>query len=117
VRLDGRLEPTHETSDSPSIYHLFAVRVAERDALARELARRGIATGVHYPVAIPDQPAMPELANFEAPVARAWATRELSLPLFPEMTEDEVELVTDAVGLALQDLRCSAVSSIEPARR
>jgi dTDP-4-amino-4,6-dideoxygalactose transaminase len=86
-----------ERPDSPCIYHLFPIRVDDRDALAAALRADGIATGVHYPVAVPDHPALPELSAAETPVARDWSRRELSLPIFPEMSRDEVEHVARQV--------------------
>ena len=92
-QLDGRTELLVETSATPCIYHVFPVKVSDRDAIARSLAGAGIATGVHYPVALPDQAALPGLRGVEAPVARDWAARELSLPIFPEMTTEELDRV------------------------
>ena len=94
------VEPLAQRPDSPCIFHLYPIRTADRDALARRLAADGIGSGVHYPVALPAQPALPGLADADAPAARDWATRELSLPIFPGMTAAEVEAVTDAVRRA-----------------
>ena len=57
----------------------------------------GIGSGVHYPLALPEPPALPALHAHDAPVARDWAARELSLPMFPELTADEVSAVGEAV--------------------
>jgi dTDP-4-amino-4,6-dideoxygalactose transaminase len=97
-RLAGAAELLAETTESPCTFHLFPVRVAGRAAVAKQLAERGIATGIHYPLVLPDQPGLRGLAACEAPIARDWADRELSLPMFPEMTDAEVERVAD--GLA-----------------
>ncbi len=80
------------------MYHLFVVRTARRDELARHLGERGIATGVHYPVPCHRQPAVVELAR----VARAAAHRGLvgeilTLPLSAGHTEAEVDEVIAAV--------------------
>ncbi|HEY6462104.1 MAG TPA: DegT/DnrJ/EryC1/StrS family aminotransferase, partial [Polyangiaceae bacterium] len=79
------------------VYHLFPVRVGDRDELARRLAEAGIGTGVHYPLSLPEQPALPALRGHDAPVARDWAARELSLPMFPELTHDELSTVAEAI--------------------
>ncbi len=78
-----------------SANHLFAVEVmrGERDELARELAAAGVAAGRHYPVICPDQPACAGAAAGPLPVARRLAARELSLPIHPYLTDDEVEHV------------------------
>jgi dTDP-4-amino-4,6-dideoxygalactose transaminase len=87
-----------ETAATPGTYHLFPIRVTGRDELRRELAAVGVATGVHYPVAVPDQPPLRGMADgAAAPVARGWAADELSLPIFPGMTEDELALVIAGV--------------------
>jgi dTDP-4-amino-4,6-dideoxygalactose transaminase len=60
------------------------------------LAAQGVSSGVHYPLALPDQPALPMLHGVSAPNARQWAAEELSLPIFPGMTDSELEIVTSA---------------------
>jgi dTDP-4-amino-4,6-dideoxygalactose transaminase len=84
--------------ESPCVYHIFPIRVSDRAGLARTLAAMGIATGIHYPLALPDQPALPELHGADVPIAPDWASRELSLPMFPELIEHELDLVLDAVN-------------------
>lgn len=102
---DGLVELLAESPASPCTYHLFPIRVGDRDALAAELRRREITTGIHYPRALPDQPPLREcVTRGEWPqgrqatsVARDWARRELSLPIFPEMTAQELESVAAAI--------------------
>jgi dTDP-4-amino-4,6-dideoxygalactose transaminase len=96
--LADRVEVLEQRPETPCTYHLYPIRVHEREQLAAHLAQHGIASGVHYPVAVPDQPALAEHpAPAPAPVARDWAARELSIPLFPGITEAELEQVTSAV--------------------
>lgn len=98
-RLPESIELLAETPETPCTYHLFPVRVFDREDLGAQLAGRGIASGVHYPVALPDQPALEGVAvPGGAENARDWAARELSLPLFPDMTETELEQVVSAVS-------------------
>jgi dTDP-4-amino-4,6-dideoxygalactose transaminase len=96
-RLEGHVELLGEAPGVRGVYHLFPVRTGDRDALAASLAERGIATGIHYDRALPDQPALSGIGLPEAPVARDWSSRELSLPMFPELTERELEMVAEAV--------------------
>jgi dTDP-3-amino-3,4,6-trideoxy-alpha-D-glucose transaminase len=96
-RLPG-LTCLDEAADSPCVYHLFPVRVENRDHVATRLASAGIVTGVHYPLTLAEQPSLPGLAGAEIPAARDWARRELSLPIFPEITEQELEAVASAVA-------------------
>jgi dTDP-3-amino-3,4,6-trideoxy-alpha-D-glucose transaminase len=94
------LECLEERTDTPCTYHVFPVKLAERDSVAESLRQQGIATGIHYPEALPDQPALPVLSGYEAPVARDWAARELSLPMFPELSDGEIDAVLEALKAA-----------------
>jgi dTDP-4-amino-4,6-dideoxygalactose transaminase len=76
--------------------HLCVVRTAERDRVRAELGERGVGTAVHYPRSIGQQPAYEWLAT-HTPNADAWAAQCVSLPCFPEMTDEEIELVGDAL--------------------
>jgi dTDP-4-amino-4,6-dideoxygalactose transaminase len=78
------------------VYHLFTVRHPLRDALAGRLAERGVGTAVHYPAAAPAQPLFAGTAG-EWPEAVRAAREVLSLPCYPEMTDEEVETVVAAV--------------------
>jgi dTDP-4-amino-4,6-dideoxygalactose transaminase len=96
-----RVELLAESPDTPCVYHLFPIRVQDRDALADALRGRGIQTGVHYPLPLPDQPALRDHCRADTPIARDWAARELSVPLFAELSEQELETVAGAVNAAL----------------
>jgi dTDP-4-amino-4,6-dideoxygalactose transaminase len=84
------------------VYHLFVVRVTRRAAVRTELSRRGIQTGVHYPVPCHRQPPLRQFASRPLPVAEQAAGEVLSLPIFPHMTDGQV----DAVCAALYDALC-----------
>jgi len=86
------------------VYHLFTVRHAQRDALAKRLADAGVGTAVHYPRAVPDQPVFAADGERRWPEAYRAAREVLSLPCYPEMTDDEVEGVVDAVRTACEEL-------------
>lgn len=86
-----------EKCESPCIYHLFPIRVEGRESLRNWLAGRGIATGVHYSDALWDHSALGDMARSDAPNARDWAARELSLPLFPELRPAELDAVAKAI--------------------
>jgi dTDP-4-amino-4,6-dideoxygalactose transaminase len=81
------------------VHHLFVVRCARRDALRQALAERGIETGLHYALPVHLQPAYRNLGYAEGrfPIAEAAAREVLSLPLYPQMTEEAVLKVCDAV--------------------
>jgi dTDP-4-amino-4,6-dideoxygalactose transaminase len=86
------------------IYHLFTVRHPRRDALAQALADLGVGTMVHYPRPVPGQPLFGDRDERKYP--EAWrASREvLSLPCFPELTDDEADAVAKAVRTAVERL-------------
>jgi dTDP-4-amino-4,6-dideoxygalactose transaminase len=84
------------------VYHLFVVRVAGRELVRAELGRRGIQTGVHYPVPCHLQPPLVRFADGPLPVAEQAARELVSLPLFPHMTDEQVDVVCDALGDVLQ---------------
>ena len=76
------------------VYHLCVARVPDRDAF-RSAAPFG--TGVHYPLALTQQPAYAGFVRDACPEAEAWAAECVSFPCFPEMTDDEVEAVCRAI--------------------
>ena len=80
-----------------AVYHHYAVRTSRRDELRRHLSQRNIASGVHYGKSVPQEPAYASLRTVETPVADASCQQVLSLPLFPEMTDHEVDRVVQAV--------------------
>jgi dTDP-4-amino-4,6-dideoxygalactose transaminase len=106
ARLEGQVVLLEERPETPSIHHLFPIRVVDRDAVADALGRAGVATGIHYSPAAYVQPPLAALgapAEGTFPVADAWARDELSLPMFPGLRPDQVEHIaaatTEAVGL------------------
>jgi dTDP-4-amino-4,6-dideoxygalactose transaminase len=84
---------------SEPVWHLFVVRTAQPDALAAFLDGRGIATGRHYPQPIHLTRAYERLGHTrgEFPVAEALASEALSLPLFPGISDAQVDAVCDGV--------------------
>jgi dTDP-4-amino-4,6-dideoxygalactose transaminase len=81
------------------VYHLFVVRSSERDRLRAYLEAQGVQTGIHYPTPIHLQPAYADLglAVGAFPVAERLATESLSLPIYPELTEMQLQQVATAV--------------------
>ena len=76
------------------------IRSPRRDALRRHLRERGVGTSVHYPVPVHRQPAYRHLEYAEGDFPRAeWACRQvLSLPLYPELREEELRHVSSAIS-------------------
>jgi len=81
------------------VYHLFVVRTPDRDALRQHLADHAIGTGLHYPVPLHRQRAYAYLGLPEGtlPVTERTAAQCLSLPMFPEMTQEQVGRVAEVV--------------------
>jgi dTDP-4-amino-4,6-dideoxygalactose transaminase len=81
------------------IFHLYVIRTKRRDTLMEYLNDRGIQTGIHYPVPIHLQPAYADLGYKmgDFPVAERLAEEILSLPIYPELKDDQIELVTTAI--------------------
>jgi dTDP-4-amino-4,6-dideoxygalactose transaminase len=88
-----------EASYARAVYHLFVVRHPRRDALMAALKERGIGTLIHYPIPLHVQPAFASLGGKpgDFPVAETAAREILSLPLYPEMTDDQARAVAQAV--------------------
>jgi dTDP-4-amino-4,6-dideoxygalactose transaminase len=89
-----------ERSYGQSNFHLFIVRTSSRDRFQAHLASFGISTVIHYPVPVHLQRAYADLGyqRGDFPVAERLASEVLSLPIFPELTEREVDAVIQAVN-------------------
>jgi dTDP-4-amino-4,6-dideoxygalactose transaminase len=98
----GELKLTATAPQARDVYHLFVVRVTRRDGVRAELALRGIQTGVHYPVPCHRQPPLRPFAQRPLPVAEQSAGELLSLPIFPHMTDSQVDFVCESLSAALQ---------------
>ena len=95
----GPLRPIRQRAGA-SAHHLFPIEVLEGEpaAVAAALQQRGISVGRHYPFVCPDQAAAAGagIAADELAVARRLAARELSLPIHPYLSDEEVGAVIDA---------------------
>jgi dTDP-3-amino-3,4,6-trideoxy-alpha-D-glucose transaminase len=88
-----------ERADSPSIFHLFPTLFEDRDSVAAGLKARGVESSVHYAPAVHAHPAWEgqPIRYGELPMADLWASQELSLPMHPDLTTEEIERVAGAV--------------------
>jgi dTDP-4-amino-4,6-dideoxygalactose transaminase len=89
-----------EESDRRHVYHLFVVRHPKRELLAQELSLKGIASGLHYPKPVHLQGAYADLGGKrgDLPISEAWADECLSLPLFPELMDNEIDYVAKNIN-------------------
>lgn len=88
-----------DSEEVEPVYHLFVVRTPRRDALRQHLKERDIAAGIHYPLPLHLQPACAHLGYGagDFPQAERAANEVLSLPIYPELTDDQVTQVAGAV--------------------
>ena len=103
--LDEIVTP-HEEPYSRHVYHIYAIRIRERDEVIRSLADMGIACGIHYPVPVHLQEAYQNL-GYEVgafPVAERAAGEFVSLPMFPELTPAQVNRVAEGLKEVLSTL-------------
>jgi dTDP-4-amino-4,6-dideoxygalactose transaminase len=86
-------------ADAFHIFHLYVIRTERRDALADYLSSKQIGTGIHYPTALPFMPAYEYLRHKpdDFPVAYQYQNEILSLPMFPELNDDQIGYVVSAI--------------------
>jgi len=92
------LPVVHQNAES--VWHLFVVRAPEREALQSRLGEMNIGTGVHYPLPVHQQPAY-RSANTRTsalPVTEIVAKQVLSLPMYPELVDNEIDRIVDIVN-------------------
>ena len=89
----------HEPEWSRAVYHLYVIRVADRDGLMKHLSAKGISTGIHYPIPLHRQNAYLEMGYGEGsfPVAEKSAAEIVSLPMFPQLSSEQASRVAAEV--------------------
>jgi dTDP-4-amino-4,6-dideoxygalactose transaminase len=95
---EGLILP-HEPPWSRAVYHLYVIRVSDRDGMINHLKRAGIGTGIHYPIPLHLQKAYLSL-NYcleDFPVTRRIASEIVSLPMFPQLTGDQQARVAEEI--------------------
>lgn len=90
--------------DRKHVYHLYVIRTKHRDRLKTYLSDRGIVTGIHYPIALPNLAAYKHFGHKKEdfPVANRYQDEILSLPLYPEMTKEMILQVVSAIDEFIQ---------------
>ena len=91
----------YEPEWSKAVYHLFVVRVADRDDLMKQLAAVGVATGIHYPIPLHLQNAYKQLGykKGDFPVTERVSAEIVSLPMFPQLREEQqVRVVAEVLN-------------------
>ncbi|MCK9555275.1 DegT/DnrJ/EryC1/StrS family aminotransferase [bacterium] len=83
---------------SEHVFHMYVIEVADRDKLRDFLKQKGIGTGIHYPVPVHKQPAIINLfGDISLPKTEEAVDKILSLPMFPDLTEKEIDFVAGCI--------------------
>ena len=100
--VEGIVTPA-QSSRVRHVYHVYAIRVSDREEVMKRLADQGIATGIHYPVPVHLQEAYRSLGHERGafPIAERCAAEFVSLPMFPELTAAQLEIVIRGVKQAV----------------
>ena len=103
ANVEGVVTPKIRQSVS-HVFHLYVVRCDKRDELRNYLKEQGIATGIHYPTALPFLKAYDYLGHKpeDFPVAYEYQRKILSLPIYPELEENQIGYVVDAISKYLK---------------
>ena len=114
ILADYRVILPAEADYEEGVYHLYVIRVKDRDGLRAYLQDKAISTGIHYPIPIHLQPACRDLGYQKGrfPVTEAYAEQILSLPMYAELTSDAIEYVAEAIrDFGKEQSPCDAASS------
>jgi dTDP-4-amino-4,6-dideoxygalactose transaminase len=100
AELKGAVVLPIEAPFTKGVYHLYVVRVQDREALQAHLAEAGVGTGIHYPIPLHLQKAYQHLGHKQGdfPVTEKVASEIVSLPMFPQLTAEQQKLVTESVA-------------------
>jgi dTDP-4-amino-4,6-dideoxygalactose transaminase len=96
----GNIDIPQTIANTRSVYHLYVLRANDREALRTRLSECGIGTGIHYPIPLHLQHAYRFLGyrQHDFPVTERLAKQILSLPMFPQLTEEQQVCVAGAIG-------------------
>ncbi len=99
LRLKSVVQTPFELADCRHVFHLYSIRTSRRDELFKFLVAAGIAANIHYPIPVHLQPAYAFLKQQKGrfPVSEKCASETLSLPMYPELTEAQIDHVCDKV--------------------
>ncbi|GAA0930468.1 DegT/DnrJ/EryC1/StrS family aminotransferase [Kribbella koreensis] len=100
----ARAKLVEQLEDGEGVHHLAVVQVDQRDRVRELLQERGIGTGIHYPVPCHVMGPYEQYADGPLPVAEAAAARQLSLPMFPHLSQDDARRVAEGLNEVLAEL-------------
>jgi dTDP-4-amino-4,6-dideoxygalactose transaminase len=99
-RLDAALAPPETMPYARHVFHVYAIRTRDRAAMQAALTAKGIQTGIHYPIPVHLLPAWVDLGYGagDFPHAEQAAAEVLSLPMYPELSDEQIDAVASAVN-------------------
>lgn len=108
----------YEPSWSRAVYHLYVIRLADRDALVEHLKSAGIGTGVHYPIPLHLQKPYAELGytREDLPIASQAAEEIVSLPMFPQLTMEQQTAIAREIFAFTGNARLDGWIALSPCR-
>jgi len=95
--LGGTVETPKEADYAKHVYHLYVIRVKQRDKLMNFLRENGVSAGIHYPIPLHMQPAYKNMNFGSYPNVEEHAKEILSLPMFPELSSEQIEYIAKKI--------------------
>lgn len=92
--------------ENEHVFHLFVIRVSNREGIAKSMLSAGVTTGIHYPILIPDQQAFQGHDDYRSdrfPTARRASTEILSLPMFPGISDSQIHFTAESLVNAMEE--------------
>jgi dTDP-4-amino-4,6-dideoxygalactose transaminase len=97
IKLPGQQNATKVLKDESHVWHLFVIRVKNRDQFVSHLKEHGVEASIHYPVAPNEQAGYPQLQNLSLPITERLHREVVSLPMSPVLCREEMQQVVQAV--------------------
>ena len=100
---DCDLQIPYQSPETRHVWHLYVIRTRKRDVVLAHLKQKGIGAGIHYPVPLHRQPAYLKRGyeRVSLPITEAVAAEVLSLPMYPELSTEQINYVAEAVKEAI----------------
>lgn len=92
-----------EADHNHHVYHLYVIRAPQRDALRELLSKKGIGTGIHYPIPVHLQDPFKAFNSKPLTVTETIVKEIISLPMYPELMPDQINRVCEAIGISLRE--------------
>ena len=90
--------PQQPANQATHVWHQYVVETAHREAFMQYMQQNGITTGIHYPIPPHKQEAYKEYNNLQLPIAEQLASRVVSLPIAPYLTDDDIQHIAEVIN-------------------